>query len=325
MDHLHWASIGLVAGVHFFATWAGLAYFEPEAEFTQPEVYWWFYTVTGTTVGYGDYAPQTLGGRVVTIAVMFGGITLMGAVIGKVAAWFSLLAEKRRKGMIQLHESQHVVVICDESSRTEEVISNLMADSAGDTVVLVSTLKENPTESSEFVSGHITSKKVRKRACVSKASTVVVLGTNDAETLGRVVTLLPSLRKDARVVAYFYSQSSAESVSSLDPRVSAVVSMDMAAVVQEAQDRGASGFTRAMMDNQKVGTYFRLEVPKGVQANASQLAGLLLTQGVNLVGIHVDRGAEATILLDPGLGIDDTMDLAVLAADRSVLAALRWT
>lgn len=325
LDHLHWASLGLLGAVHFFATWAGLAHFEPNAEFVKPEVYWWFYTVTGTTVGYGDYFPETLGGRVVTTIVMLGGITLMGAVIGKVAALFSALAEKRRKGMVQLHESQHVVVICDESSRTQEVMANLMADSSVGSVVLISTLKENPTESAEFVSGHITSKKVRKRACVSKASTIVVLGSTDAETLGRVVTLLPSLRQDARVVAYFHSQSSAESVMSLDPRVSAVVSMDMAALVQEAQDRGASSFTRAMMDNQKVGTYFRVAVPKGVEASAGELSAKLMTQGVNLVGVHLSRDEEATILLDPGLKIDDTMDLAVLASDRSVLGALRWS
>ena len=44
---------------------------------TLPEAMWWAIT-TATTVGYGDYAPVTNGGRAVAIFLMFTGIALYG-------------------------------------------------------------------------------------------------------------------------------------------------------------------------------------------------------------------------------------------------------
>jgi voltage-gated potassium channel len=47
---------------------------------------WWACT-TVTTVGYGDYFPVTLEGRVVAVVLMVVGIGLVGTVTASVAAW----------------------------------------------------------------------------------------------------------------------------------------------------------------------------------------------------------------------------------------------
>jgi voltage-gated potassium channel len=47
---------------------------------------WWAVT-TVTTVGYGDLAPVTAMGRVVAVALMIGGITLVGTVTATLASW----------------------------------------------------------------------------------------------------------------------------------------------------------------------------------------------------------------------------------------------
>lgn len=48
---------------------------------------WWAAT-TVTTVGYGDRFPVTGEGRAVAVALMLGGIALLGVVTATIAAWF---------------------------------------------------------------------------------------------------------------------------------------------------------------------------------------------------------------------------------------------
>lgn len=50
------------------------------------EALWWAIT-TVTTVGYGDFVPVTLTGRMVAVALMVGGISLLGVVTATLASW----------------------------------------------------------------------------------------------------------------------------------------------------------------------------------------------------------------------------------------------
>jgi len=51
-----------------------------------PEALWWG-VATITTVGYGDTYPTTIEGRLVAVALMIGGIGLIGFVTGSLASW----------------------------------------------------------------------------------------------------------------------------------------------------------------------------------------------------------------------------------------------
>jgi voltage-gated potassium channel len=53
---------------------------------TFPDAMWWAF-VTITTVGYGDYTPVTLEGRMIAVALMLGGIALLGTVTATLASW----------------------------------------------------------------------------------------------------------------------------------------------------------------------------------------------------------------------------------------------
>jgi len=48
----------------------------------------WWSIVTVTTVGYGDFTPVTVTGRIVATIMMLVGIALIGVVTASVAAWF---------------------------------------------------------------------------------------------------------------------------------------------------------------------------------------------------------------------------------------------
>ena len=60
---------------------------QPSSKITSfGDAVWWAIT-TVTTVGYGDLSPVTTMGRVVAVALMIGGITLVGTVTATLASW----------------------------------------------------------------------------------------------------------------------------------------------------------------------------------------------------------------------------------------------
>ena len=73
--------------VSAFFMWR-VEYNAPGATITTFRYALWWAIVTTTTMGYGDYTPVTLPGRVIATGVMVVGIGLIGTVSATVAAWF---------------------------------------------------------------------------------------------------------------------------------------------------------------------------------------------------------------------------------------------
>ena len=60
---------------------------DPAATITSFGKALWWACSTITTVGYGDEIPQTLTGRIVAVALMIGGIALLGTITATIASW----------------------------------------------------------------------------------------------------------------------------------------------------------------------------------------------------------------------------------------------
>jgi len=69
---------------------------DPDANITTFGDALWWATTTVTTVGYGDRFPVTLEGRLVGVALMLVGISVVGVVTASVAAW--LISNVERPG-----------------------------------------------------------------------------------------------------------------------------------------------------------------------------------------------------------------------------------
>ena len=65
--------------------------------------------VTVTTIGYGDYVPLTLGGRVTATVLMFVGIGLLSVTTAGIAAY---LVRLDQLDLLRLRRIRHHVVIC---------------------------------------------------------------------------------------------------------------------------------------------------------------------------------------------------------------------
>ncbi len=90
----------------------------------------WWSLVTTTTVGYGDFFPVTMTGRIVAGALMVVGISLIGVVTASVAAWFVRLttaeSDERDEASIAKNE-QEIGRLHDKIDVLEAKIDTLLA------------------------------------------------------------------------------------------------------------------------------------------------------------------------------------------------------
>ena len=84
---------------------------------------WWAF-VTITTVGYGDYFPVTLTGRVVAVGLMIGGIALIGVVTATLASWIVERASDDTQRKTHATEAQ-VEELRDEIRELKAMIQEL--------------------------------------------------------------------------------------------------------------------------------------------------------------------------------------------------------
>lgn len=81
---------------------------------TYPRALWWS-VETATTVGYGDFYPVTLWGRLIAVVVMVLGITAYGMVTAALATWF--VGRDQRRHPLVRHAEQAVEHEYTEATR----------------------------------------------------------------------------------------------------------------------------------------------------------------------------------------------------------------
>ena len=103
----------------------------PEATITSfGDATWWAIT-TMTTVGYGDHFPVTARGRLVGVAMMLGGIALLGVVTATLASWLAeaVAAEQQesqdmRAEIRNLHQKLDLLVVTQQAEPTQRADSS---------------------------------------------------------------------------------------------------------------------------------------------------------------------------------------------------------
>jgi voltage-gated potassium channel len=167
----------------------------------------WWAVVTLTTVGYGDIVPATPAGRVLGLLVMISGIGMVSTLTGNLASLLVEQKAKKRKGLLKVRLSGHVVIL-GWNSHARTLISSLKASGVLERsdVALVNTLpaeeRENITyqfdlgDKLHFVYGDPTLKNVLDRASPETAKMAYVLSQDgldpkeaDQQSLYAVLTL----------------------------------------------------------------------------------------------------------------------------------------
>ncbi|WP_396641209.1 potassium channel family protein [Microbacterium sp.] len=86
---------------------------------------WWAF-VTITTVGYGDYYPVTIAGRVVAVGLMIGGIALIGVVTATLASWIVERVSDAASQQKPAATEEHVESLRREIADLKELVRGLV-------------------------------------------------------------------------------------------------------------------------------------------------------------------------------------------------------
>jgi len=265
--NMSWIALTVLVGAHFFSSWL-LLWIAGESELVAPDVFWYFYMVSATTVGYGDYSPITGFGRVaVTFWLMTGGITLFAAVIGKVTQFLIALWRKRMRGDGDYsHLSDHVVILGWHDERTGYMIEQILGDKRRDQqreIVLCSSRDmESPVpDQTHFVRGKsLTSAELLQRAGVVQASRVIIYGDSDEQTLATGLAV-SAAKTHAHIVAHFDSDAMAELFKAHCPQAECTSSISLELIVRSAQDPGSSRIQTQLLSTLAGPTQYCIQVP----------------------------------------------------------------
>lgn len=78
----------------------------------------WFAIVTLTTVGYGDYYPVTIGGKIIGLILVLCSLGLIGYIIGNLSNRINEYIEHKKLGLLGTKMERHIVIIgWDEFAR----------------------------------------------------------------------------------------------------------------------------------------------------------------------------------------------------------------
>ncbi len=90
----------------------------------------WWACATIMTVGYGDVTPVTVDGRLIAVAVMIGGIALIGVVTATLASWIVERVnadEERREEAIEVEERREETTLTITAQELAEIRDELRA------------------------------------------------------------------------------------------------------------------------------------------------------------------------------------------------------
>lgn len=195
-----------IVGIIIFLITAVIVFrVEPHGQFnTLSDAIWWA-VVTATTVGYGDFFPVSMPGRIIAVILMFLGIGLFGGITATITDIFIKIEKRRELGQLTADYKGHII-ICGWCDKTSEIITQILNENMENKqIVLVADLERDPFPDNNlvhFVRGEIDNKQIMEKANVQLARTAIILNedNNDATTVLSALTV-KSLNPDLYSIA----------------------------------------------------------------------------------------------------------------------------
>ena len=142
----------------------------------------WWAIITASTIGYGDYVPSTIAGRIFGILLVIIGVGFVSSYFAALAATTVKKQNSLMKGTMKVNVDRHFIVI-GWNERSREIIYHSLKKNPDKPVILVdASLEKNPLEKEMnlyFIHGEPYSEDILRKANIKRAE--VVLITANAE------------------------------------------------------------------------------------------------------------------------------------------------
>lgn len=258
----------------------GIGKLEGVSEITKGNNPFWWAIVTMTTVGYGDFSPSSGAGRLFSVIIMFGGISLTALLTASISSIFVARRIREDKGLEKINVTDHMI-ICGWNKNVHQVLDSIQTLSGGRKleVVLINEANEDEIDAVrnkyreikfKYVRGDFTRETVLERANLKEASTAIILPNDplesgshpDEKTIFGTLTI-KTLAPYVRVVAYLMERENLTHIKRANAD-EVLLSDDFGAFMLAAHviDPGVPQTVEKLLNSRSDSRFRRIEIPQ---------------------------------------------------------------
>jgi voltage-gated potassium channel len=328
---MSWTVLFGVVVLHCVLTWE-LMVLAGEEKLVEPTIWFYYYTVTATTIGYGDFSPQTSLGRWVAILWLLpGAVTLFAMFIGKATTGLIDMWRRRAMGKHSYPAmGGHTVIVGWMGRDTLRMVDLLRQDTCTDDegIVLVACNEmENPRpEEIRFVRVEsLADPSGYARASVAAAARVIVNAASDEHTLAAAFAVLAN-KPRGHVVVTFQRSDTCAVLKAHYPQVECVLPLHVEVMVRAAQDAGSAAVAAELLSVAGGATQFSVRVPESQPGLAyGKLFNAFKHElGATLLGYTSGSGAEPRLNPPDTDRVGASATLYYIADHRIDPARIQW-
>ena len=183
----------------------------------------YFVMTTFATVGYGDFSPVTVPGKLFTVLMYLVGIGLLGVVIGKIIDAMTIYRRKREEGRVNYKKEKHIIII-GWSKKTEYAVKEILNSDPAIEIVIIDVLPRSPIDLAQdrvhYIQGDLSEEETFHKANIRKAESVIIFSDDniqdyslrDAKTL-TVAILVERLASNVHTIVEILSEKNISNFS----------------------------------------------------------------------------------------------------------------
>lgn len=280
----------------------------------------YFYVVTGSSVGYGDFSPGTDAGKLFTaLWVIPGAISIFAFLVGKIIATISSKARRKMNGYGNYStKTGHIVILGHVRGQTERLLEETARLHGTRDIIIVATEDLSGQQSGwDFVRAtNLSNTSDLERSGVAGAEYVVVLGASDEESMAASLAVA-SMGLSGHCVAYFRDAGPARLVTAHCPNIEVVTSTSVEQVARALSDPGAGEVLRRLVNTDVGATLNSIEMRGASNIRVADLMiKMLSNHSATLIGYRPCAASAPVLSLSPDMMIEEGQIVYYVANKR---------